>query len=84
MSESDRGRILDLDDESPEEGPPPECAIEGCDREGSAPKKMPTPGTEESAKKQYVCRYHRTLFVGVRVLILMAVLGVFLAAFFRL
>jgi hypothetical protein len=83
MSESDPGRILDLDDEPDDEGPPPTCAIEGCDREGAVPKKMRTPGSDEEPRDQYVCRYHRAVFVGVRVLILAAVIGAFLAAFFR-
>lgn len=78
------GPVLDLDDDSAEEGPPPECAVEGCSREGATARKIRPPGSDEDPVEQYVCRYHYLLFVGVRALVALVVVAVFLAAFFRI
>lgn len=76
------GPVLDLDDGPPgEEGPPPECAVDGCHREGNTPKKMPVPGRSGEAADQYVCRYHRTLFLGVRALIVALAVALFVLVY---
>jgi len=78
------GPVLNLDDEpSGEDEPPPECAVDGCHREGRTAKKMPVSGASEEATDQYVCRYHRTLFLGVRALVVAVVLALFLLAYVR-
>lgn len=83
----DRGsvdRVLDLNnDPVDEEGPPPECAVDGCHRDGSTSKKMPVSGSDGEATDQYVCRYHRLLFLGIRGLALTVVVVVFLMAYLR-
>jgi len=77
------GRVLDLDD-GVAEGPPSECAIDGCSRDGVAARKLKRPGTDEEPIDHYVCRYHYRLFLGVRVLLLLVVLALFGLAFFRI
>jgi hypothetical protein len=79
----DSGRVLDLDDEPVDEGPPPECAIDGCTRQGAAARKIRPPGSDEEPTEQYVCRRHYLLFVGIRAAVAVVILAIFLAAFFR-
>jgi len=78
------GRVLDLDDEPAEEGPPPECAVDGCSRDGVAVRKLKSPGTDEEPTDHYVCRYHYRLFLGIRAMIALAVVFLFALAFFRI
>lgn len=77
--------VLDLNNGLLEEkGPPPECAVDGCHRDGSTPKKMPVSGVDGEATDQYVCHYHRLLFLGVRALVLAVVIVIFLIAYFQI
>lgn len=79
------GPVLDLDDDPPEdEGPPPECAVDGCHRDGTTAKKMPVPGADDEVTDQYVCRYHRLLFLGVRALVAIVVIAVFVLVYLQL
>jgi len=80
----DSGRVLHLDDEPVDDGPPPECAIEGCTRQGTAARKIRPPGSDEEPTEQYVCRRHYLLFVGIRAAIAVVILALFLAVFFRI
>lgn len=75
------GPVLDLHDDSDVEGPPPECAIEGCSRDGAAARKIRPPGSDDDPHEQFVCRYHYSLFIGVRVLVGLVVIAVFVATF---
>lgn len=77
------GRVLDLDDEPADPGSPPECAIDGCTRQGVAPRKLRAPGSDERPTEQYVCRYHYRIFMSVRVLVGLVVLAVLIAAYLR-
>jgi len=80
----DGGRVLDLDDEPVDEGPPPECAIEGCTRQGAAARKIRPPGSDEEPTEQYVCRRHYLLFVGIRAMIALVIIAVLVAAYLRI
>ena len=61
----------------------PDCQIDGCDRAGAVPRTFHSDNAVEPTSQRYVCRYHHRVLVGLRLVIIAAVIAVFLAAFFR-
>ncbi len=62
----------------------PECQISGCDRPGAVPRNVRGDDPEEPIAKHYVCRYHHRLFLGVKVVLGVSLVVLFLVVFFNL
>lgn len=60
------------------------CAVDGCPRPGTVPRKLRRPGTDEPIRRQYVCAVHHRLFVGIRLALVLALLLLVGYGFFRL
>ncbi len=58
------------------------CQVPGCDRPGAVAQKMPDPSAAEPIRREYVCRYHHRVFLGIKVVMVSALLVLLLYAVF--
>lgn len=63
------------------EGEPP-CQVAGCGRPGSVPRAVDH--VDGELVQQYVCQYHRRLFLAVKTGVVLVGITLFVVAFFQL